>query len=50
MLFLCRSLLRADAERDDTGPGESDLALAARGSTGDIFQMNESYVSFQKSR
>ncbi len=35
-------LLRVDAERGDTAPGESDLALAALGSTGDIFQMNES--------
>ncbi len=27
-LFLCRSLHRTDAERGDTAPGESDLALA----------------------
>ncbi len=35
-LFICRSLLRADTDRGDTVPGESDLALAARGSTGDL--------------
>ncbi len=45
-LLLCRSLHRTDAERGDTSPRESDLVFC---STGDIFQLNHSYVFSKKS-